>query len=30
MPLAEAAEALSYQGEREMAAKALSRIGEPG
>jgi 8-oxo-dGTP pyrophosphatase MutT (NUDIX family) len=30
MPLAEAAEALSYAGERDMAAKALSRMREAG
>ena len=30
MPLEEAVEALSYAGEREVAAKALSRIAEPG
>jgi 8-oxo-dGTP pyrophosphatase MutT (NUDIX family) len=30
MPLSEAAEALSYAGEREVAAEALSRIAEPG
>jgi 8-oxo-dGTP pyrophosphatase MutT (NUDIX family) len=30
MPLAEAAEALTYEGEREMAARALSRISSDG
>jgi 8-oxo-dGTP pyrophosphatase MutT (NUDIX family) len=30
MPLTEAAEALSYAGERDMAARALSRIAEAG
>jgi 8-oxo-dGTP pyrophosphatase MutT (NUDIX family) len=30
MPLEEAVTALSYAGEREVAAKALSRIAEPG
>jgi 8-oxo-dGTP pyrophosphatase MutT (NUDIX family) len=30
MPLTEAAKALSYAGEREMAARALSRIAEAG
>jgi 8-oxo-dGTP diphosphatase len=30
MPLEEAARTLSYQGERDMAAQALSRIAEPG
>ena len=30
MPLADAARALTYAGERDMAARALSRIGEAG
>jgi 8-oxo-dGTP pyrophosphatase MutT (NUDIX family) len=30
MPLEEAAKTLSYSGERDMAARALSRIGEAG
>jgi 8-oxo-dGTP pyrophosphatase MutT (NUDIX family) len=30
MPLAEAAERLTYPGEREMATRALSRMGEAG
>ncbi|HYF25125.1 MAG TPA: NUDIX hydrolase [Baekduia sp.] len=30
MPLAEAAEALTYAGEREMVEKALSRVGPDG
>jgi 8-oxo-dGTP pyrophosphatase MutT (NUDIX family) len=30
MPLAEAAKALSYEGEREMASRALSRISSDG
>jgi 8-oxo-dGTP pyrophosphatase MutT (NUDIX family) len=30
MPLAEAAKALTYEGEREIAARALSRIGRDG
>jgi 8-oxo-dGTP pyrophosphatase MutT (NUDIX family) len=30
MPLAEAAQALSYEGEREMASRALSRISSDG
>jgi hypothetical protein len=30
MPLAEAATALTYEGEREMAARALSRISSDG
>jgi hypothetical protein len=30
MPLAEAAKGLTYEGEREMAARALSQMGRDG